>query len=87
VPRSPLGSLIDSDLRSARESAGFRSFRRTFELRRGLATHLAMQRTLGQEIRWDPTGPPRKGKSILDQMEEGAPLPEVCRSCYKSLGV
>lgn len=52
----------------------------------GLTTHLAMQRALGQEFRWDPTGPPRRGESILDQMERGAPLPETCRSCYKSLG-
>jgi MoaA/NifB/PqqE/SkfB family radical SAM enzyme len=87
VPRLPFGQIAGADLSALWVGAEYRAFRRIFHLRRGLASNLAIQQVLGQEFSWDPAGRTRKGESILDQVEKGAPLPEVCRSCYKALGV
>ena len=84
LPRRPFGSVLDADLLTLWEGEACRAFRRSFELRRTLNARLAFELLVDQ----------RSARESADRLEttlawarQDAPLPDVCRSCYKAYGL
>lgn len=77
VPRRPFGSLAEADLLAIWDGAEAKAFRETF--RRRTRAHARL--TLGAQL----LGPGRE--VTMAEVDRLAPLPDVCRGCYKARGV
>ena len=88
VPRLPFGNLATTDLDTIWKGEKCKSFYRAFDRRRDLASYLSMEQVLGREFSWAPANSASNaGQMILGQIQDGAPLPEQCRTCYKAYGL
>lgn len=84
VPRRAFGSLREAEFLDIWHAPGYREFRRRFELRQKLGTFLLLA---GQTERDSSADPAARAEALRRQVEERAPLPERCRTCYKAYGL
>ncbi len=84
VARRPFGNLAADDLAAVWRQREYRTFRAAFARRQRLGALVAREAARGAESAVEAA---TRGAMPSQRLAERAPLPEVCRTCYKAYGL